>query len=171
MLNALALKLKKKRGNCLWFPVVYSFVCRFWILHSLNCIDLVTWSPVTIMTWACWCPINLQLSFNSAEVKLGASSMFLKAWNTPELIYLYSSMVHSVWSHIILSSGCLYQVGHNQAYLSLFFVVLLKLGNPFGSPVLYPTASQLATARLPHRKSNFIKKKIFVCEYTIKLRH
>lgn len=93
-----ALKLKKrKKGNCPWFPVVYSFMCRFWILHSLNCIDLVTWSPVTIMTWACWCPINLQLSFNSTEVKLGASSVFLNVWNTPELIYiLYRSMVHSV---------------------------------------------------------------------------
>lgn len=85
-----ALKLKKrKKGNCPWFPVVYSFMCRFWILHSLNCIDLVTWSPVTIMTWACWCPINLQLSFNSTEVKLGASSVFLNVWNTPELIYIY----------------------------------------------------------------------------------
>lgn len=93
-----ALKQKKrKKGNCPWFPVVYSFMCRFWILHSLNCIDLVTWSPVTIMTWACWCPINLQLSFNSTEVKLGASSVFLNVWNTPELIYiLYRSMVHSV---------------------------------------------------------------------------
>lgn len=90
-------KKKKKKGNCPWFSVVYSFMCRFWILHSLNCIDLVTWSPVTIITWACWCPINLQLSFNSTEVKLGASSVFLNVWNTPELIYiLYRSMVHSV---------------------------------------------------------------------------
>lgn len=98
MFHALwALKLKKKEGkSCPWFPVVNSCVCRSWILHILNCIDLVTWSPITIMTRACWCPINLQLSFNSAEVKLGASSVFLKVLNTPELISTNRSMVHSV---------------------------------------------------------------------------
>lgn len=139
------IKTEKKGKSCLWFPVVNSCVCGSWILHILNCIDLVTWSPITIMTRACWCPINLQLSFNSAEVKLGASSVFLKVLNTPELISTNRSMVHSVMisQHIFIVHWvtCLYQVGHNQAYLSLFFVVLLKLGNPLGSPTLYPTAS------------------------------
>lgn len=146
MFHALwALKLKKKEENHVWFPVVNSCVCRSWILHILNCIDLVTWSPITIMTRACWCSINLQLSFNSAEVKLGASSVFLKVLNSPQLISTNRSMVHSVMiSHhifIVHWVTCLYQVGHNQAYLSLFFVVLLKLENPLGSPTFYPTAS------------------------------
>lgn len=88
------IKTEKKGKSCLWFPVVNSCVCRSWILHILNCIDLVTWSPITIMTRACWCPINLQLSFNSAEVKLGASSVFVKVLNTPELISTNRSMVH-----------------------------------------------------------------------------